>query len=73
MYQLVKKMKNLQLILKSREELKLLYEYDTTLTDEDREQILEILKLEDISSAIGTGIIATLFVLGFVLIFVCEV
>lgn len=73
MYQLVKEMKTLQLILKSKEELKLLYEYDTTLTDEDREQILEILKLEDISSAIGTGIIATLFVLGFVLIFVCGV
>lgn len=73
MYQLVKKMKTLQLILKSKEELKLLYEYDTTLTDEDREQILEILKLEDILSVIGTGIIATLFVLGFVLVFVCGV
>lgn len=73
MCQLVKEMKNLQLILKSKEELKLLYEYDTTLTDEDREQILEILKLEDISSAIGTGIIATLFILGFVLVFVCGV
>lgn len=73
MCQLVKEMKNLQLILKSKEELKLLYEYDTTLTDEDREQILEILKLEDILSVIGTGIIATLFVLGFVLVFVCEV
>lgn len=73
MYQLVKEMKTLQLILKSKEELKLLYEYDTTLTDEDREQILEILKLEDILSATGTGIIATLFVLGFVLVFVCGV
>lgn len=69
-----KKMKSL---LKSKDKMMFAYNYDETLTDEEKDLIMDILMFEDkvnnLLSAISTGVIAFFLVLGFVLVFILKV
>lgn len=68
-----KKMKS---ILKSKDKMLYAYNYDETLTEEEKELIEDILlfddKLNNFSSALSTGIPAFFLVLGFVLVFILK-
>lgn len=69
-----KKMKSL---LKSKDKMMFAYNYDETLTDEEKDLIMDILmfddKLNNLLSAISTGVIAFFLVLGFLLVFILKV
>lgn len=69
-----KKMKSL---LKSKNKMMFALNYDETLTDEEKDLILDILmfddKLNNLLSAISTGVIAFFLVLGFLLVFILKV
>lgn len=68
--------KKIKSLLKSKDRMLYAYNYDKTLTEEEKDIIEDILlfdaKLNNMSSALSTGIPAFFLVLGFVLIFILK-
>lgn len=68
----MRKNKSFWWFLKSTDELLLALEYDSTLTDEDKRKIMDLIQTNSFLSSILTGIISALFVLGFVMLFILR-